>query len=242
MGELRPLSPFPVNPRMPYPVGGASTNRQSSITELPEVVDLLTSPEADDGDTSKAEKLSKVTGKGEDECNIQDSGKLEVLTPQSLCDSSYQVSQCCVTQSNAGASEQSVVYTSGNQNKISSDISSQPLNPNSKQGDGVESTRIRNGTSSAQSGQDASALTNNSMPSATAVSKEATCTADFSIESKTVGNTAEQLHNKSVINENHNTGSAQQNSETLERVASELPTTEILGEKSVVGEDNTTVM
>ena len=241
MGELRPLLPFSVNPRMPYPVGGASTNRQSSITELPEVVDLLTSPDADTGDTSKAENFSEVTEKGEDECNIQDSGKLEVLTPQSLCDSSYQVTECCATQSNAGASEQSVVYTSVNQSKISSDTL-QPVNPNNKQGEGVESTCISNGTSKVHSGQDVSALSNNSTPSATAVTKEAICTADFIGELKTVGSTAEQLHNKSKISEKDNTGSAQQNSETFERVASELPTTEIVGEESVGGEDNAAVM
>jgi hypothetical protein len=233
MDELRPFSPFPVNLRVPCPVPVTDTNGQSSRRRLPEVVDLLTSPDEDNSDANKAENSSEVVEKVGDGDNIKNSGKLEVLTPQSLCADQIIHPECCVTQSNASASDQSVLYTSGNQHEICCDIS-QPVKPNSEPCESSEDTLMNNGISGPLLAPDVSTVTNSSMENATVVSNDALCA--LGVGSETVGNATEQYNNKSEISEKDDSSSASQTKESFERTASELPTSEISENKS--GEDN----
>ena len=114
LGELRPLTPFPVNFRMPYPIPGMVSESQRPPLGRPEVVDLLLSPDEkpDNVDPSKVEKT--------DEMSVD--GKLDVLLPPMLVDKAQD--SCNVNQSTAGASEQPILRPSGNKHEITNAIAS----------------------------------------------------------------------------------------------------------------------
>ncbi|CAB3997240.1 Hypothetical predicted protein [Paramuricea clavata] len=251
MGELRPLSPYPVNFQMPYQIPGMDT--QPSDVRQPVVVDLLTSPEdiADNGDVNKIENPSKITAKVGDFNDIQVSGKLEALAPQSLCDESIQLVEpsCCVNQSTAGASGQSVVCTSGNQHERSSNITrvSESIGKqlvNRKPSEGVKDISINHAVSVSSGIYN---NCNNPLPSFTALSKDTLGVANFVIESGNTSqsSTGEHFPNKTettVINlqtlpitgKNDTSSSlAGRNSESLEHITMELPSTEMSGETSL---------
>jgi hypothetical protein len=229
---------------------------QPSNVRQPVVVDLLTSPEdiADNGDANKVENPSKITEKVGDFNDVQGSGKLEALAPQSLCDESIQLvdPSCCVNQSTAGAFGQSVVCTSGNQHERSSNITSvsesigQQL-VNRKPSEGVQDISINHAVSGAVSSGIYNNC-NNPLPSFTALSKETLGVANFVIESGNTSqsSTGEHFPNKTettainlqtlpITGKNDHTSSslAGRNSESLEHITMELPTTEMSGETSL---------
>ncbi len=166
MGELRPLSPYPLNFQMPYPIPGMDSGTQASQVRQPVVVDLLTSPDekADHGNTSQAENLRKITENGgADPNDVQDTGKLEGLAPQSLCDDSSKLAEdnCCANQSTADAFEQSAVYTSANQHEISGSNTSvssgqQPVIMNNSPSRSVKVSSLNNAVSGTVSRPDVS--------------------------------------------------------------------------------------
>ena len=114
LGELRPLTPFPVNFRMPYPIPGMVSGSQRPPLGRPEVVDLLLSPEekSDNVDPSKVENTGEMSV----------DGKLDGLLPPVLVDKAQD--SCNVNQSTAGASEQSILRPSGYQHEITNVVTS----------------------------------------------------------------------------------------------------------------------
>lgn len=128
MGALRQhLSPYF---HLPYPgMSLMNSARQHSNVRLPEVVDLLTSPDetANSGDTQRAEnpnnakedgrKAPEVQESDGNSSKRQDTGKQEVLKPQSLCDEYREVSVS--SESTAAASEKPVLRASGSECEIS---------------------------------------------------------------------------------------------------------------------------
>ena len=102
---------------MPFPFSGLNSNTQPPQAGQPIVVDLLASPETEPDNANKfgfTEKIGDIN-------DVQGSGKPEVLTPQTLRVEAE--ASDCVNKSTAGASEQPVVYTSGNLYEMSNSIS-----------------------------------------------------------------------------------------------------------------------
>ena len=216
---------------MPFPFSGLNSNTQPSQAGQPVVVDLLASPETESDNANKFGFTEKIG----DLNDVQGSGKPEVLTPQTLRVEAE--ASDCVNKSTAGASEQSVVYTSGNLYEMSNSISeSSGLEPVILNRNLIETVKDSS-MNSAITCSDILALngnSNNPMQSLAPVSN-----ANFHTEnaSSSNNNTTQQFQNSIDTTVNHraavlsgnsvaSSSSTDKNSEFFGHIANELTTAE----------------